>query len=847
MRISCVGPPEGPLHLRSIIGDVNGYEQLGLFYLGKRYDLGTNTRTVEPVLYDAKDLVTHAMCVGMTGSGKTGLGITLIEEAAIDGVPVLAIDPKGDLANLLLTFPQLDASEIAPWIDPAEATAKQMTTDQYAAAEAQRWRAGLAEWDQTPERIAKLRGAADVRVYTPGSRKVTPLAIMKALGSAHDEDDAEVAAAELTSTAASLLALVGHEDAEAHSREQALIAAILGQRNAAGQEPVRGSDLGWLVQQIQRPSFDHVGVLDLETFYPAKERQDLALRFNSVLASPGFDVWLSGEPPDPTTLLFTPEGKPRVAIVSIAHLDDPQRMLVVSMLLNAVLRWTRRQRGTASLRALVYMDEVFGYLPPVANPPSKLPLLTLLKQARASGVGITLATQNPVDLDYKALSNIGTWFLGKLQTERDKARVLDGLEGVAGDLDRSELDRILSALRSRVFLMHNVHESAPVVFETRWTLSYLRGPLGRDELRRLTRDNSELRARDSQNVAVGVEQNPEPRAENPEPDARSHAAKPVLPAGIREVFLHSSSNETDSNSPNEPNGPNAPNGPNVFEPVLYGAARVHYTDARRGIDVTEDVIADVPFSDGVVAIDWDRAEPESEPPDRLATTPPSGAATYKRPPADALNPKCYAGWSRDFEQWIVRSRPLALYAVRSLKLTSSAGESERDFRIRVQQVAREARDEDVEKLRARYAPRVARLTEKVRQTQEALGREQQQAQQQKVQTAVSFGATLLGAVLGRRALSMSTLGRATTAARGVGRAAKEMEDVSRAVERVQGAQTELNQLQEQLDREIEALGARDAPEIETVTVKAKRSSIEVRLIAFAWRPASRRSTTPATP
>jgi hypothetical protein len=332
--------------------------------------------------------------------------------------------------------------------------------------------------------------------------------------------------------------LIGQEETKRHSREQALITAILGQQIAPSDgRSARGGDLGWLVQQIQRPSFDHVGVLDLETFYPAKERQELALRFNSVLASPGFDVWLSGEPPDPATLLFTPGGKPRVAIVSIAHLDDPQRMLVVSLLLNAVLRWTRRQRGTASLRALVYMDEVFGYLPPVANPPSKLPLLTLLKQARAFGVGIALATQNPVDLDYKALSNIGTWFLGKLQTERDKARVLDGLEGVAGHLDRSQLDRTLSALRSRVFLMHNVHETAPIAFETRWTLSYLRGPLGRDELRRLTPDKSHpsTAARGALSEVEGQIPNPKPQiptagtpdsgaAESPKPRAESQGA-----------------------------------------------------------------------------------------------------------------------------------------------------------------------------------------------------------------------------------------------------------------------------------------------------------------------------------
>jgi hypothetical protein len=669
-----------------------------------------------------------------------------------------------------------------------------------------------------------LRAAANVRVYTPGSRTGTPLAILKGLGGGPEGEDEEAAAARLGSTAASLLALVGHDDAGPHSREQTLIAAILGQRESGKRDgATEGADLAWLVQQIQRPSFDRIGVLDVDTFYPAKERQELALRFNSVLASPGFDVWLSGDPLDPATLLFTPDGKPRVAIVSIAHLDDPQRMLVVSLLFNAVLQWTRRQRGTGSLRALVYMDEVFGYLPPVANPPSKQPLLTLLKQARAFGVGLALATQNPVDLDYKALSNIGTWFLGKLQTERDKARVLDGLEGVAGGLDRGALDQALSALRGRVFLMHNVHETEPIVFETRWTLSYLRGPLGRDEFRRLTHDNSQLPTSNSQRAAVVAATREGPQAESPKPRGQGLGGKPVIPAGIREMFLHA--DVTDAVG---------------YEPVVYGAARVHYIDAKRDVDVSQDVIATVPFSDGAVPVDWDRAEPESEPPEQLSTTALSTAAEFRSPPADALNPKRYAEWTRDFEQWIVRAKPLAIYTVRSLGLTSKPGETERDFRIRVQQATREARDGEVEKLRAKYAPRVARLTEKVRQAQDALGREQQQAQQQKLQTAVSFGATLLGAFMGRRTVSMSTLGRATTAARGVSRAAKEMEDVTRAEERVTRAQTELAQLQDELNREIDALTGREPADLETVTIKAKRGSVDVRLIAFAWKPVSRR-------
>src|SRR5688572_25269526 len=492
---------------------VPAYEQLGLFYLGRRFDLDSGTRTTEPLLYESKDLVTHAVCIGMTGSGKTGLGVTVIEEAALDNIRVLAIDPKGDLSNLLLTFPDLSAADFEPWVDAG------------AAQTADRWRKGLAEWDQNGERIARLRGATDVRVYTPGSRTGTPLSVLRSLqvGS----DDAEDAAARATTVAASLLSLAGIEDAGPHSREHALVAALVTKGNGAGPRPEPAqADLPRLVEQILRPPFDRIGVMDLESFYPAKERQELALRFNSVLATPGFDVWMAGEPADVGRMLFTAEGRPRIAIVSVAHLDDAQRMMAVSLILNSALEWTRRQSGTPSLRALLYMDEVFGYLPPVANPPSKLPLLTLLKQARASGVGVMLATQNPVDLDYKALSNTGTWFLGKLQTERDKARVLDGLEGVSSTWTREQLDRTLSALRSRVFLMHNVHEQEPVTYETRWTLSYLRGPLTREELRR---------AIGAPAAAAPAAAAPAAPAAAPPPSAAQE--KPVLPAGLSEYYL----------------------------------------------------------------------------------------------------------------------------------------------------------------------------------------------------------------------------------------------------------------------------------------------------------------------
>ena len=777
------------------------YEQLGLFYLGRQFDLSSNARLDEPLLYESKDLVTHAVCIGMTGSGKTGLGITVIEEAALDQIPVLAIDPKGDLSNLLLTFPNLAPSDFTPWVEERQAQAQQMTRAAVAEQVAARWAKGLGEWGQDGNRIERLRSAAEVRVYTPGSRAGVPLSVLRSLNIS--TGDPEDSATRATTVAASLLALAGVNDAGPHSREHALIAALLTSGDAQ-------TDLPRLVEQILRPPFDRIGVMDLESFYPSRDRQELALRFNSVLATPGFDVWMAGESADLSTMLFTPAGRPRIAIVSVAHLDESHRMMAVSLVLNAALEWTRRQGGSSSLRALLYMDEVFGYLPPVANPPSKLPLLTLLKQARAAGVGVMLATQNPVDLDYKALSNTGTWFLGKLQTERDKARVLDGLEGISSSWTRDELDRALSGLRSRVFLMHNVHEQEPVTFETRWTLSYLRGPLTRDELR--------------QAIGATAAGTPSAAAAPAAPRGGTVAAdpgdKPVLPAGIIEYFLPVSA------------------APGAYEPVLYGSALVQYTDAKRGIDVTSSVHAVAPMKNGAVPVSWERATATEVAPEALSSKSAAPAGTrYGSLPAAAQNAKSYAAWTDDFEQWIVRAKPLRLFAAPAYKLSSLPGETEAEFTARVQHAAREKRDAAIEKLRAKYASRVAKATDKMRRAEESLTREQQQVSQQKMQTVVSFGATLLGAVMGRKAVSMSTLGRATTAARGVSRSMKEAQDVAQAQQRQREAADELQEIEAELEREVQALQT-SAPDIaiETTEIKAKRAGVDVRLVALAWQP-----------
>ena len=432
------------------------------------------------------------------------------------------------------------------------------------------------------------------------------------------------------------------------------------------------------------------------------------------------------------------------------------------------------------------------------------PLLTLLKQARAYGVGITLATQNPVDLDYKALSNIGTWFLGKLQTERDKARVLDGLEAVAGGLDRQTVDRTLSTLRGRVFLMHNVHESGPVTFETRWACRICGARSAGMNCSDCTRTEPRQEAPTTA-----------PLADNPA------SCKPTVPAGVREYFMKGDGGTAAA-----------------YRPVLYGAARIHYTDARRGIDVVRSLQAVVPFAEGAIPVDWEHAATGVEPPDSLSNAKDAPRATYHPLPALALNPKHYVDWSRDFSDWVLRSQPLTLFSSPALKLVSEPAESEREFRIRCQQVAREARDGAVETLRARFAPKVTRLNEKVRKARELVEREEQQVGQQTLQTAVSLGATMLGALMGRRSVSLSTLGRATTAARGVGRSMKESQDVERARVRLHEAEAEFAAVEAELQQAIAALDdtSHATAPFDVVEIKPKRGNVDVRLVALAWQP-----------
>jgi len=796
------------------------YEKLGSFYLGRVYDLNTQKTKDELLLYDSKDLTTHAVCVGMTGSGKTGLCLALIEEAAIDGVPAILIDPKGDLANLLLSFPQLRGQDFLPWINLDDAQQKGISPEDYANKQADVWKNGLAGWGQSGERIQRLHDAVEMSIYTPGSNAGIPVSILKSFAAPESAilEDNDLLRERISTTATSLLGLVGIEADPVQSREHILLSTILDNAWRQGQN----MDLAALIQQVQTPPVTKVGVLDIESFYPSKERFSLVMALNNLLASPGFNAWLQGVPLDIGQLLYTPGGKPRVAIFSIAHLSDPERMFFVSLLMNQVLGWMRGQSGTTSLRAIVYMDEIFGYLPPLANPPSKLPMLTLLKQARAFGVGMVLATQNPVDLDYKALSNIGTWFIGRLQTERDKARLLDGLESASAgaQFKRAEIERILSSLGNRVFLMNNTHEDAPELMQTRWVLSYLRGPLTRDQIKVLM---DPVRGTASASAPVaGLSANATAAAANTQPVS---SGQPAVPPGVSTFFLPLRGSISSGNKL-------------VYQPKIIGAAKVNFADAKTKVNTSQSKVFLTAVTDDAIPVIWDNAEEIEIPASDLEKSV-QGEAQFSDLPSAANQAKNYSVWNKDFTNWLYGSQTINLLRSPTLKQVSGPNEDERDFRIRMQQMARETRDDMVESLRSKYAPKMASLQERLRKAQVAVQKQEEQAGQAKLQTALSIGATLLGAFTGRKTFSTSTISRATGAARRAGRAFEESGDVSRAGDTVESIQQQLIDLQAQFDSESAAMAQKVDPlteALETISVKPKKTDILVQLVSLVWAP-----------
>jgi len=787
------------------------YEKLGTFYLGKTYDMDEGKLQDDLVLYDSKDLTTHAVIIGMTGSGKTGLGIGLIEEALIDNIPVIAIDPKGDLPNLMLTFPEMKPDDFLPWINHQDAMKNGVTPEEHARKMASIWQKGLSDWGQSKERVQRLKNAADFVVYTPGSTAGRQVNVLRSLAPPPNcvMEDPDLLKDKIQNIATILLSLLGIDAEPITSPEHIFISNIFEKAWAEGQT----LDLGSLIRSIQNPPFKRIGVMDIDSFFPAKDRFSLAMRLNNLLAAPGFESWMSGDPLDISKMLYTDKGKPRANIFTISHLSPEERMFFVSSLLNEMLSWMRSQPGTSSLRAILYMDEIFGYFPPVQNPPSKKPLLTLLKQARAYGLGVVLSTQNPVDLDYKGLSNTGTWMIGRLQTDRDKERVLSGLENVADgeEFDRDRMKQILSGLGKRVFLLHNVHDTRPTVFQTRWVLSYLSGPMTRNQIKMLMAGKTASKQKTAPTILSAQT-----------PGKIQSSTPPAMPPGIQTYFIQSSG---------------AGHG-QVYIPTVLGRLDVHYSSVRYKIDTTETITIASELLDGPIPLDWDNSFSVDFGLDEFVENP-AEDVEYSDLPLDARKSKIYVKWNRDLKRWITQNRPLVLYSSRKYKQVSDLGETEGDFRARLAMLVREKRDLKVEKIRRRYSSKFTTLQNRLLRAEQSIAREKEQAKSQKLKTVISFGAALLGSFLGKKKLSASSTRSFGSAMKSATRMKKESMDVNRAIALAEKTTLELEDMEIRLQEDIQSIEAHFDPEtekLEKISIKPKSTGITVDLFGLTWMP-----------
>ena len=783
------------------------------------FALGT-TIGGEPFSVDPRDLTTHGVIVGMTGSGKTGLGIVLLEEALSAGVPVLALDPKGDLGNLLLTFPDLSPESFEPWVEESKAREAGVSVAEHAAQVAAQWQEGLAASGIGPERIRALRDSAELTIYTPGSSAGVPLNLIGSLRAPQLswETEAETLRDEIEGTVSSLLGLVGITGDPLASREHVLLSNLVEHAWRAG----RDLDLGTLIGEIQAPPLRKLGVFDIDAFFPAKERTELALRLNALIASPSFAAWGEGVALDPAELLGAP-GKPRAAIVYLAHLSEQERQFVVTLILAKVVTWMRGLAGTSDLRALVYMDEVFGFAPPTAAPPTKKPILTILKQARAYGVGMVLATQNPVDLDYKAMSNAGTWMVGRLQTERDKERVLEGLRSAAGDTDVATLGETVGGLEKRQFLVVSAHEPEPVVFSTRWAMSYLRGPLTKEQIETL------MQGREPTPAAAP----PSPQAATPAatPAPAPAAAAPPVAGDVPVRHLHPSTPWL------------AEVGGVVAGTQLRGylAARLslRFDDAKADLDATEEWEALYGPLDAGLDLDHETQVDYDE---RNFTAEPPAGASYVPPDAPIADAAFFQQAGKEIVRRVGDTRTLTVYRNRALKLYSRPGETEEQFAARADEAAQAAADQETAKIRDRLEAKQDRL-EKALETARRRSEELEVEQKSRTTTELIAGAgQVLSVLLGGRGgtKTIASAGRALgSAASRRGMTTRAGERRRTAEEKIDASEQSLEDLEQEIVDEVAEIDERwdaKAQEIDAVEVRLESSDVRLVELALVWVP-----------
>lgn len=810
----------------------------GNFYLGKIVDPQTNEKTDKHLLYDPDDLVTHGVVLGMTGSGKTGLCLDLLEEAALNNVPALMIDPKGDITNAILHFPDLAPADFAPWINAAVAEREGKTVEQAAQETADLWRNGLSGWEIGSDRIQALKESVQFSVYTPGSDAGLPLSILASL-KAPDipwQGNEEMLREQISGTVTAILGLAGLTDIDpVRSREHILLANIFEHNWSQGQD----LDLAALIMQTQAPPFEKLGVFPVETFFPEKDRFGLAMSLNNILAAPSFQNWLEGDPLDVQSLLYLPDGRPRHTIFYIAHLPEEERMFFVTLLYSAVESWMRSQKGTTSLRAIVYFDEIFGYLPPIGNPPSKEPMLRMLKQARAFGVGLVLATQNPVDVDYKALSNAGTWFIGKLATEQDKERLLDGLSTVAqGGLDRRQYDKLISALGKRVFLLRNVHEKQPALFQTRWAMNYLAGPVTRTQIPALNElaGIGDRYSVSGEQYSDAVDQSPAASSQQPvtsnQPDLPGSPNKPAVPRGVPEYILPVTLTPEEGAQADGRSLPlDAEAVGTLYRPVLLAQADIRVINRKYGLnlDLQRTAVVSEPDARGVVRWEDFLAAPVNE---RDFERMGERDGRY----ADLLEPftnaKTIRALKSDFTDWVYRGTEIEVKANEALKVYAGPDVSEADFAKMCQEAAQEKMEVEAKKAAAAYDKKIDRIEAKLKREERELAEDEAEYKQRSSEELMSHAETLFSLFSRRRkSLSSSMSKRRMTA-----KAKADIEESKDAIEEYKEEIAALEEEAEEALQEIKEKWEEIAADVTTIPVTPYKKDIDVALFGLAWRP-----------
>ncbi|MFQ5942756.1 MAG: hypothetical protein ACE5JF_04310 [Anaerolineales bacterium] len=782
------------------------------FYIGRHYELDSGKTQQDQTLYDPDDLTTHGVVVGMTGSGKTGLCVDILEEAALAGIPALLVDPKGDITNLLLHFPNLEPADFAPWIDPDEARRQDVTVESLAEATSQLWRNGLNKWDIEPDRIRQVSKSVQYAIYSPGSSSGIPISILASLAAPEVEwsENQEVLREKISSTVTAILGLLGVDADPLQSKEHILLSNIF----EAGWSTGKDLDLVGLIEQTQDPPFSKLGAFDLDEFYPKGERAELATALNSLIASPSFQVWTQGQPLDVHSLLWTPDGRQRHSVLYLAHLSDEERMFFVTLLLTAVEAYIRTQPGSSSLKAMLYFDELFGYMPPVANPPSKEPLLRLLKQARAFGLGLLLVTQNPVDLDYKGLGNAGTWFIGRLQAERDKGRLLDGLEGAREGLNRGELDRTVSAIDKRVFLLHNVHTEGHEIFKTRWAMAYLRGPITRARL-------SEL------NQLVGADEPTADLEALPPIETATAGTRPSIPSSVEEYFLPN--NQTVSEAIKQVGSEDYSTAGLIYRPALLAQATARFLD--RKLDLDHEIIISSLVAD-TDRVRWKDHLNEPISADKLDREPASEAG-FMELTDSVKDAKVIKQLEGDFADFVYHQAELKLFWNQELKLVAQPGTTKEVFEEQAARAAQEMRDEEAKQLRRKYEKKIDALKAKLTREERELAEDQAEHSARKMEEMATHAENVLG-VLGlgsRRRVSSSLTKRRLSA--------KAKADVEESVQAIADFQSQLEQLEDEMAEELDELDDRwieAASEVDELVKTPKKKDIYIDLFGVAWFP-----------